>query len=143
MIREPLQWARLPLRFGIAKVHALMASWNEAAGGRGPNHGRFARGGRLLAAAGAFLLLSVQLTVAAHTHPSSLLQRGDACAQLTVDNSLCPLCLLAFHLPVNPVPSAALALPPVEAQTAPVWRKPASRSFVRASCPPRAPPHAA
>ena len=97
----------------------------------------------MLAVAGAFLLLSVQLTVAAHTHPRSLMQRSDACTQLTVDNSLCPLCLLAFHLPVNPVSSTVLALPPVDAHAAPAPPEPGFRSFLRTSCPPRAPPRAA
>jgi hypothetical protein len=97
----------------------------------------------VLAVAGAFLLLSVQLTVAAHGHPCSLAQRGDACGHLTVDASFCPLCLLAFHLPVNPVSSTALALPPVDAQALPAPPGLEFRSFLRASRPPRAPPHAA
>jgi hypothetical protein len=97
----------------------------------------------VLAVAGSFLFLSVQLTVAAHTHPRSLMPCSDGCAQLVVDSSPCPLCLLAFHLPVNPVSSTALALPPVDAHAAPALPEPVFRSFVRASCPPRAPPRAA
>jgi hypothetical protein len=97
----------------------------------------------VLAVAGVFLLLSVQLTAAAHGHPRSLAQRSDACGQLTVDASLCPLCLLAFHLAVNPVWSTALALPPVDAQAAPAPPELEFHSFLRASRPPRAPPRAA
>jgi hypothetical protein len=85
----------------------------------------------------------VQLTVTAHSHPRSLERRSDARGQVTVGTSLCPLCLLAFHLPVNPVPSTALALPRVDAHAAPALPEPGFRSFLRASCPPRAPPCAA
>jgi len=85
----------------------------------------------------------VQLTVAVHSHAGTLAPKGDACAQLTVDSSLCPLCLLAFHLPVNPACSTVAALPPVDDHAAPASPEQAVRSFALTSCPTRAPPRAA
>ena len=126
-----------------AKLHTLMPLWKEAAGARNQRRRRIARASRVLAVAGAFLLLSVQLTVAAHSHPRRLEERSDARGQLTVGTSLCPLCLVAFHLPVNPVSPTALVLPRVDAHAAPALPEPGFRSFLRASCPPRAPPRAA
>jgi hypothetical protein len=97
----------------------------------------------VLAVAGAFLLLSVQLTVAAHTHPRSLMPCSDGCAQLIIYSRVCPLCLLAFHLPLKPMSSTTLALPPGDPHAAPAVPEPAFHSFVRMSCLSRAPPRTA
>jgi hypothetical protein len=126
-------------------VPALMRSWSEPAGTMGRIRGRVGRPvrrTRLLAMSAAFLFLLVQLTVAAHTHPSALAGQSGACAQLTVDSGLCPLCLLAFHLPVSPASSLAVALPTVDTRPALTSSAQGFPSLVRTSCPTRAPPRA-
>ncbi len=60
---------------------------------------------RPLAVLGAVLIVAGQLAAAVHSHETIATERSSACAELSADNGLCALCLLAFHS--TPKPSAA------------------------------------
>ncbi|MGH7932335.1 MAG: hypothetical protein ACREQN_04110 [Candidatus Binataceae bacterium] len=69
----------------------------------------------MLAAA---LLLCAQLAAVAHYHPSDHSEGINAQAQVVPDGGLCALCILAFHLPLNPAAQPALERPQIEMQPA-------------------------
>ncbi len=97
-------------------------------------------GFRLLRVTAAVLLLSAQLAAAVHSHPGSLVQETGIAGQMKTETGICPLCLLAFHLPLSPASSPALADLQPEAAAA---HAPAARSvpsFLRTSGLTRAPP---
>jgi hypothetical protein len=97
---------------------------------------------RAIAFFAAGLVLSAQLLAGAHYHRDALTDRVNARATYTVDGGLCPVCLLAFHLPLNPPASPAIARPEPRVQAAPRYSYHASWSFNLSLPLTRAPPQA-
>jgi hypothetical protein len=106
--------------------------------GRDISGGRSIR--RALALSSVVALLLGQLAASVHTHTASASDRVNAAAELSADNGLCALCLLAFHS--TPEPSAAPALHRPDIRPEPVGETVAgfveSPAFARAMT--RAPP---
>lgn len=98
---------------------------------------------RSAAVLGAALLLLAQLLAAAHTHQSLLKQDLKAQTELGADSGMCAVCLLAFHLPLNPAAAAVVASPQTEIQGAFRPARYRRRSFDLSSSPTRAPPRSA
>lgn len=59
------------------------------------------------------LILGAQLIALGHSHQGNLTRQFNAHPQVVVDD-LCALCLLAFHTPLNPAATPAVARPYAE-----------------------------
>ncbi|HEY6420383.1 MAG TPA: hypothetical protein VIX59_15410 [Candidatus Binataceae bacterium] len=98
---------------------------------------RFARS---LAVFGAVVIIAGQLATAIHTHQIFQTQRVGSAAELTIDNGLCALCLLAFHSKATPGPAPTLARPEVQLRAAPEAAASSIESFDQSCAMTRGPP---
>jgi hypothetical protein len=91
----------------------------------------------------AAVILGAQLLALAHYHQTNPISRITAQAGAAADNGLCGLCIVAFHLPLNPAASIAVQRPHLDGQKAATLtlRAFARRAHVLAST--RAPPFSA
>jgi len=78
----------------------------------------------------------------AHYHQTDPTERINAPAGIVADNGLCALCILAFHLPLNPAALPAIEQPQIYTRNGnlPLPRVVYSRADTAFSI--RAPPHA-
>jgi hypothetical protein len=80
-----------------------------------PGTGKNANGWRKpVAAFAAALILVAQLLAVSHYHQTDPVRRFNAQAQVLADDGLCPLCTLAFHLPLNPAAAPAIERPQLD-----------------------------
>jgi hypothetical protein len=61
-----------------------------------------------IARSAAVVILAAQLLALAHYHRTDSTPRVDTQTGIVADASLCALCIVAFHLPLNPAASPAV-----------------------------------
>jgi hypothetical protein len=61
-----------------------------------------------IARSAAVVILAAQLLALAHYHRTGSTPRVDSQTGIVADSSLCALCIVAFHLPLNPAASPAI-----------------------------------
>ena len=71
-------------------------------------------GAKSVALVAAALFFAAQLLALAHNHQGNPTRRFEAQSQVVADDALCALCLLAFHAPLNPSATPAIARPYAE-----------------------------
>lgn len=101
------------------------------------------RCGRATATLAAVLILAAQFLTVAHYHQSDPVRRIDSQAQVVADDGLCALCILAFHVPLNPAAVAAVEQPHADAQPIAAVTVRAAITGALSSCQSRAPPRLA
>jgi hypothetical protein len=99
-------------------------------------------GAKSIALAAAALIFAAQLLAVAHFHQGNPIRQFIAHTQVVADDSLCALCNLAFHAPLNPAATPSIAHPYAELRLveAAVATLHVSEPF--SSCRTRAPPAA-
>jgi hypothetical protein len=88
----------------------------------------------------ALLILVAQLFAVAHFHQRNITRQFNAPTQVVADDGLCALCLLAFHTPLNPAVTPAIARPRAEIRLVDASVTSLYVSIPFSSCRTRAPP---
>jgi len=86
------------------------------------------------------LILGAQLIALGHSHQGNLTRQFNAQPQVVADDGLCALCLLAFHTPLNPAATPAIARPYAEIRLVDASVTSLYVSIPFSSCRTRAPP---
>lgn len=86
------------------------------------------------------LILGAQLIALGHSHQGNLIRQFNAQPQVVADDGLCALCLLAFHTPLNPAVTPAIARPYAEIRLVDASVTSLHVSIPFSSCRTRAPP---
>jgi hypothetical protein len=100
------------------------------------------RGAKSIAHFCAVLILAAQFLALAHFHQSNPTRQLNAQAQVVIDDGLCALCILAFHAPLNPATTPAIARSHAEFRLVAVAAAPLHVFDSYSSCRTRAPPAA-
>jgi len=90
----------------------------------------------------ATLIFGAQLIALGHSHQGNPTRQFNARPQVVVDDGLCALCLLAFHTPLNPAATPAIARPYAEIRLVDASVTSLHVSIPFSSCQTRAPPAA-
>jgi hypothetical protein len=100
------------------------------------------RGARPIALFAAVLIFIAQLLALGHFHQRNSIRQFNAQSQIATDDGLCALCILAFHAPVNPAATPAIAHPHAEVRLVEIAVARLHVSASYSSCQTRAPPAA-
>jgi hypothetical protein len=100
------------------------------------------RGAKSIALLGALLILTAQFLALAHFHQGNPTRQINAQNQIVADDGLCALCILAFHAPVSPAATPAIARPLAEVRLVEIAVARLHLSASYSSCQTRAPPAA-
>ena len=91
----------------------------------------------------AAVILGAQLLALAHYHQTNPASQITAQAGVATDNGLCGLCIVAFHLPLNPAVSIAVERPRIDGLKAEALALRANIQRPHFLTPTRAPPASA
>ena len=100
------------------------------------------RRGKPLVLFAGILIIIAQLFALGHFHQRNSTRQFNAQNQVVADDTLCALCGLAFHAPVNPAATPAIACPYAEVRLVEITIAWLHLSSSYSSCQTRAPPAA-